>query len=386
MIFYTYLGYPLLAFFIAAIRNKKVNRGHYEPSVTILIAAYNEEDSIESTLKNKLDLDYPKEKIEIIVISDGSTDNTDEIVNKLNSQGVKLLRQEPQAGKTSALNMAIPKATGEALVFSDANSIWAYDALKKLVCNFNDPNVGYVTGKMIYTNPDGSPIGDGCSVYMKYENLLRSIEIKIGSIVGVDGGIDAVRKELYQPMNPDQLPDFVLPLKVVEQGYRVIYEPEAILKEASLKNPKDEYRMRVRVSLRALWGLRDMRHLLTFRRSSPSSSVTPSHHRAFAPSFIYAWQLWSHKVLRYLCFIFLIIAYFANLALWHQGGFYKTFFILQNLSYLCAIAFPFISKNGYLSRLLYLFNYFVLLNMASAHAFIKFLFGKKQVIWTPRKG
>ena len=101
--------------------------------------------------------------------------------------------------------------------------------MNKLVRNFTDQSVGYVTGKMIYTNPDGSPIGDGCSAYMKYENFLRKVETKLGSVVGVDGGIDAVRKELYQPMNPDQLPDFVLPLKVVEQGDRVVYEPEAIL-------------------------------------------------------------------------------------------------------------------------------------------------------------
>ena len=267
MIFYIYAGYPLLIALIALLKNKRVEKKDYEPNVTILIAAYNEADNIESTLKNKLSLDYPKEKLEIIVISDSSNDKTDDIVNQYEEKRVKLLRQEPRAGKTTALNMAVPEAIGEILVFFDANSIWAKDALKKLVRNFNDPSVGYVTGKMIYINPDGSTIGDGCSAYMKYENLLRSIETKLGSVVGVDGGIDAVRKELYQPMNPDQLPDFVLPLKVVEQGYRVVYEPEAILKEHSLKAPKDEYKMRVRVSLRALWGLWDMRHLRTFAPS-----------------------------------------------------------------------------------------------------------------------
>lgn len=115
-------------------------------------------------------------------------------------------------------------------------------------------------------------------------NFLRGQETKIGSVVGVDGGIDAVRKELYKPMNPDQLPDFVLPLKVIDQGYRVVYEPEAILKEPSLRAAQDEYRMRVRVSLRALWALWDMHHLLTFTRSSPSSpssSGAPSHLRTF---------------------------------------------------------------------------------------------------------
>ncbi|MDY7031287.1 MAG: glycosyltransferase family 2 protein, partial [Thermodesulfobacteriota bacterium] len=244
MIFYIYFGYPLLIFLIGVIKNNRVNKDFYEPYVTILIAAYNEENSIEVTIKNKLSLNYPKNKLEIIVISDGSTDRTDDIVKQYASQGVKLIRQDPRAGKTSALNLAITEAKGEIIVFSDANSIYASDALGELLKNFNDSTVGYVTGKMIYTNPDGSVMGDGCTAYMKYENFLRQCETRIGSVVGVDGGIDACRKSLYQPMNPDQLPDFILPLRISEQGYRVVYEPDAILKEAALKASKDEYRMR----------------------------------------------------------------------------------------------------------------------------------------------
>jgi cellulose synthase/poly-beta-1,6-N-acetylglucosamine synthase-like glycosyltransferase len=369
MILYVYFGYPILAFLASIFRNRKVKKSAFQPHVTILIAAYNEEENIESTLRNKLDLDYSKKKLEIIVISDGSTDKTDDIVKQYEDKGVKLLRREARAGKTSALNMAVPEANGEILVFSDANSLYATDALCNLVQNFSDPGVGYVTGRMIYTNPDGTTIGDGCTTYMKYENYLRRIETRLGSIVGVDGGIDAVRKALYKPMNPDQLPDFVLPLKVVEQGYRVVYEPEAILKEPSLKGRKDEYRMRVRVSLRGLWALLDMRRLLSFKSFK-----------------LFAWQLWSHKVLRYLCFIFLIGAYPANLALWPRSGFYKLFLIFQNIAYLGAIISPVLEKKGYRLKVLYLLNYFVLLNLASAHAFIKFLLRQKQVVWTPTKG
>ncbi|OEU51216.1 MAG: glycosyl transferase [Desulfobulbaceae bacterium S3730MH12] len=369
MIFYVYLGYPVLVFLIGMIRNKKVERGDYEPHVTLLIAAHNEDESIESTLKNKLSLDYPKDKLEIIVISDGSTDRTDDIVKQYTKQGVRLLRQEPRAGKTAALNMAVRQANGEILVFSDANSIYAQDALRMLTQNFNDSTVGYATGKMIYTNQDGTAIGDGCTTYMKYENFLRYQETRVGSVVGVDGGIDACRRSLYQPMNPDQLPDFVLPLKVVEQSYRVVYEPAAILKEPSLKAPKDEYRMRVRVSLRALWALWDMRCLFTLTRSK-----------------LFAWQLLSHKVLRYLCFIFLIAAYLTNLVLWPESGLYKVLFILQNMAYLGAIVSPILEKRGISSRLLYMLSYFILLNLAAAHASIKFLLGQKQVMWTPRKG
>lgn len=367
MVFYVYVGYPVLAYILSTIRNQQVRKTQYWPSVSIIIAAYNEQNHIEATLSNKLSLNYPKDKMELLVVSDGSKDKTDEIVQGYAALGVRLIRQEPRAGKTAALNAAVAEASGDILTFSDANSMYEHDALQKLVWNFSDQSVGYVTGKMIYTNPDASTIGDGCSAYMKYENSLRSIETKLGSIVGVNGGIDAMRKSLYKPMNPDQLPDFVLPLKVVEQGYRVVYEPEAVLKESSLNFRKDEYGMRVRVSLRALWALYDMRHLLSLGGDR-----------------LFAWQLWSHKLLRYVCFFFMLGFFVGNIFVWNLAIFYKVVFLLQNLVYLVALLSPMFEKRGY--RFLYPFNYFVLLNGAAAHAFVKFLLGDKQVIWTPRKG
>lgn len=348
---------------------RRVGKAPYEPMVTILIAAYNEQEVIAATVTNKLALDYPKDKLEIIVVSDGSSDNTDAIVAGLAYRGVLLLRQEPRAGKTSALNLAVPQTRGEIIVFSDANSIYAPEALRRLMANFADGQVGYVTGKMIYANPDGTPIGEGCSTYMKYENVLRSIESDIGSVVGVDGGIDAVRKALYRPMKADQLPDFVLPLTVVDQGYRVVYEPEALLWESSLKDAEDEYRMRVRVSLRAFWALYDMRRLLW-------PGVNP----------LFAWQLWSHKVLRYLCFIFLGSAYVANLVLMGESRFFFMLLLIQTVCYLVALLAPLLERIGIRNSLISFARYFLLLNVASGHAFFKFLMGKKQVMWTPRKG
>ena len=369
LIFYVYIGYPLAAVALSGIINRTVRRGNITPSVTILISAYNEEEAIGATIANKLALDYPADRIEILVTSDGSTDRTDDIVRSFGCNSVCLLHQEPRAGKTSALNKAVPLARGEIIVFSDANSIYAPDALRKLVANFADQSVGYVTGRMIYADPDGTPIGEGCGAYMRYENALRSIETRIGSVVGVDGGIDAMRKSLYRPMNPDQLPDFVQPLKVTEQGYRVVYEPEAVLWESSLKESRDEYRMRVRVSLRAFWALFDMRGLLAPWR---------------AP--LFAWQLWSHKVLRYLCFVFLLAAYLSNALLMKKNYLYLSFFAMQNAAYCIAMLTPLLERNGIRSMLFTFARYFLLLNVAAAHAFGKFMMGKKQVIWTPRKG
>ncbi len=368
-VFYIYFIYPGLVIILSLFINKRIKKGDFNPTITILIAAYNEAGNIANTLKNKLSLLYPKEKLEIIVISDGSTDETDAIVKQFKSKGVKLLKQEPRAGKTSALNLGVTHAKGKIILFSDANSLYHSESLINLARNFKDPEVGYVTGKMIYTNSDGTLIGDGCTAYMKYENFLRRFETKLGSVVGVDGGIDAVRKELYEPMTHDQLPDFVLPLQIANKGYRVVYEPEAILKEPALNAIEDEYKMRVRVTLRALWALWDMRPLLSFKKKK-----------------LFPWQLWSHKVLRYLSFIFLITAYFTNMLLWSSGNIYKTLFILQNLFYFASILAPFLKKRNYISNIFHFSHYFTLLHISSAHAFIKFLLGKKQVLWTPRKG
>ena len=364
---YIYLGYPAILVILAKWMHAPVRKGECTPSVSILIAAHNEAECIGKTIENKLGLDYPGDKAEIIVISDGSDDETDEIVRGYASLGVKLIRQEPRAGKTSALNLAIPRTRGEIIVFSDANSLYEADAILKLLANFKDPAVGYVTGKMIYVNPDGSVTGDGCSAYMRYENRLRALETAIGSVVGVDGGIDAVRKSLYRPMRADQLPDFVLPLDVIAQGYRVVYEPGAVLRETVLAEASDEYRMRVRVSLRAFWALKDMRHLLSFRRNP-----------------LYAWQLWSHKVLRYLSFVFLACAYIGNALLVPEAFFYAVLFAMQTLGYAACLAAPCLPKAGF--RFVHMLHYFVLINVAALHAFLKFVLGQKQVVWTPRKG
>lgn len=368
-IFYVYAGYPLLAMILGAVLNRRVASADNQPFITILIAAYNEEESIEATVRNKLVLDYPQEKLEIIVISDGSSDRTDQIVQSIEDPRVRLIRQVPRAGKTSALNLAVTQSQGEIIVFSDANSLYAPETVRLLAAAFSDPGVGYVTGKMIYANPDGTPIGKGCSAYMRYENRLREIETSIGSVVGVDGGIDAVRAKLYRPMNTDQLPDFVLPLMVVELGYRVVFEPNALLWETSLKEATDEYKMRVRVSLRAFWALYDMRVLL-------QPWLNP----------LFAWQLWSHKVLRYLCFVFLCVAYATNALMMGKNLFFSSFFLVQSVCYLAAFSAPFLERRGISNSLVSFARYFFLLNLASAHACMKFLLGKKQVLWTPRKG
>jgi cellulose synthase/poly-beta-1,6-N-acetylglucosamine synthase-like glycosyltransferase len=378
MLVYVYAGYPLLARLLGGLVRHRVwsaAPGEHLPTVTVLIAAYNEAAHIEATVRNKLDQDYPPDHLDIIVVSDESDDGTDDIVTGIMAGSadprVRLIRQTPRAGKTSALNLAMPEATGEIIVFSDANSLYATDTLKNLVAPLADPKVGYVTGRMVYKASDGSLTGEGCSAYMRYENSLRAWETELGSIVGVDGGVDAMRREIYRPMNADQLPDFVQPLTVREQGYRVVYEPRALLYEDALADADDEFRMRVRVGLRAFHALKDKAALLN-----------PFKYGLFA------WQLWSHKVLRYLAFLFMAGALISNLVL----SFLPSFSLPWSLLLVGQIIFYAMARYGHTMnryglqppRLIGLAYYLCVLNLASARAFWQFLQGRKQVTWKPR--
>lgn len=374
LLFYIYFGYPLVIKALAYARPKPVKRSYNDhPTVSILIAAYNEASDIEATLRNKLALDYPTNKLEILVVSDESDDGTDSIVQSVSREAqcpVRLFRQVPRQGKTAGLNLLKEQAVGEILAFSDANSQWDAKALLHLVSNFADPDIGYVTGKMVYVNSDGSLVGDGCSAYMKYENWLRHQETAVGSVVGVDGGIDAMRKALYLPLNADQLPDFVQPLKVVEQGFRVVYEPSALLKEDTNKDSGSEFSMRVRVSLRALWALSDMAHLMNPLRFG-----------------LFAFQMISHKLLRYLAFVPLATFTLAALLMVFEGGIYTLSFIglvaLYVFGWLGANSLEAGNKSSALYSMPY---YFLLLNLTSFKATAAFLRGEKKVIWKPRKG
>ncbi len=374
MLVYVYAGYPLLARLLGGFVRQRVwsaTPGEHLPTITVLIAAYNEAAHIEATVRNKLEQDYPPEKLNIIVVSDESDDGTDDIVNGIGDPRVRLIRQDPRAGKTSALNLAMPEASGEVIVFSDANSLYAPDTIKNLVAPLADPRVGYVTGRMVYKAPDGSLTGEGCSAYMRYENNLRAWETNLGSIVGVDGGVDAMRREIYRPMNADQLPDFVQPLTVREQGYRVVYEPSALLYEDALAEAGDEFRMRVRVSLRAFHALKDKAALLNPFKFG-----------------LFAWQLWSHKLLRYMAFLFMAGALVSNMALAIQppySGLWSLLLLGQTFFYSLARYGQNMNSHGQQPpRLVALIYYLCVLNLASARAFWQFLRGRKQVTWKPR--
>jgi cellulose synthase/poly-beta-1,6-N-acetylglucosamine synthase-like glycosyltransferase len=336
--------------------------------VTVLIPAYNEAQHIAATVQNKLEQDYPSEQLEIIVISDGSTDGTDEIVRQFSSRNVRLIRREQRQGKAAGLNEGVRHASGEILIFSDANSLFAPDAIRRMTENFADPEVGYVTGNLTYKIRSDGIAGNGCSAYMKYENALRRLETRAGSIIGVNGGVDAIRRELYKDVPRQLITDFVLPLHVISTKHRVVYDERVHSSEVANSELGSEFRMRTRVGLRALRGIAYMRRL-----------CNPVNYPWTAFSLI------SHKVMRYFGFLFLPIVFLTNLML-VSTSVYAALFIVQMIVYLLALVGWRRELSGPFRKLTLIPAYFLISNAAFTVAAIKFLQGETMATWQPRAG
>jgi cellulose synthase/poly-beta-1,6-N-acetylglucosamine synthase-like glycosyltransferase len=369
MIVYPYLIYPAVMALVGRLRPRPVRRAPFTPPVTVLIPAYNEVSVIGETIANKLAQDYPAGSLQIIVVSDGSNDGTDDVVKSFADRGVQLLVRGPRQGKAAALNEAVKHATGDIVVFSDANSLFAPDAITRMVENFADPDVGYVTGKLSFVARPGSASGGGNNAYMKYENAVRSVETRAGSIIGVNGGVDAIRRKLYVDIPQQLITDFILPLHVISTGHRVVYDERVGSSEAANKEMDSEFRMRVRVALRALQGLVYMRRLLN-----------PAKHPAAAFSLV------SHKLLRYGAFVFMPVALIANAICAAQGSLYGTLFLAQGLLYLLGLMGLRKDLPGLLRKLTVVPTYFMMSNAAFAVAVVKFLRGQTMATWQPRAG
>jgi cellulose synthase/poly-beta-1,6-N-acetylglucosamine synthase-like glycosyltransferase len=242
---WTQAGYPVAAATLARLRGRPVRKREIEPSVTVIVAAHNEEPVIERRLENLLALDYPAEKLEIVVASDASTDRTNQLVQEVAARapGVSLLRC-PRGGKVAAQNRAVRAARSEILAFSDANAQWRPDALRKLVRNFADPDVAYVCGGHFYEAADGT---NREGTYWRFEAWLRRSESSLGSITGGIGPIYAVRRDDYVEVDPRFGHDLALPYLMVQHGRRAVFEPEAVAWEKPSRDIEDEYRRKVRM-------------------------------------------------------------------------------------------------------------------------------------------
>jgi cellulose synthase/poly-beta-1,6-N-acetylglucosamine synthase-like glycosyltransferase len=365
-LFYTYAGYPLLLLLVSTIRPQRIKRHFFQPTISIIITAYNEARALAAKLENTLALDYPPELLEIIVASDCSTDRTDAITRDFAGRGVRLHRQTERLGKTSAQNAAVESSRGEIIVFSDATSMYQPDILRSMLSNFADAEVGCVAGRLVYVNAANSRIGHGARSYWSYESFLKKHESRAGSLIGASGCLYAVRKSAYVPLYPEACSDFIIGTKMVEQGLRAIYEPRAICTEETNRRSGAELKMRVRVIAQTftdLWRHRPM--------------LNPFH------SGFYAVQLLSHKVMRYLVPFFLIAFCGASALLAFDSFFYRAILMVQLTGYGCAWLALALERAGVRTRILALPQYFVLANLASVIALYKFLRGERFAHWEP---
>src|SRR2546428_4077997 len=232
LVVYVYAGYPCLIFLLAHLRPRPVAKAPVLPIVSFIIAAYNEERVIAAKLENTFALDYPPERLEVMVVSDGSTDATEEIVRTRFAGRVKLLAL-PRQGKTLAQNQAVAVARGEVVVFSDATTVYQPASLRALVANFADPEVGCVTGTTIYGTERAAAVGEGRAAYWNYERFVRSQESRFCSVLGASGCVYAVRRRLYTPLTGDVISDVAQAIASVAQGYRAVVEDEATVYEPS---------------------------------------------------------------------------------------------------------------------------------------------------------
>ena len=365
---YAYVGYPLLLTLLSLIRPKPVHSREWTPSVSVIIAAYNEERDLAAKLENTLALDYPKSQLEIIVTSDCSSDRTDEIARSFASRGVRLHRQQERHGKTAAQNAAVEKASGEIIVFSDATTHYRPDVLRLMMPAFADESVGCVTGRVIYQDEKDSSVGAGTQSYWNYEFFLKRHESNVCSLIGVCGCMYAVRKSAYVPLYNDACSDFIIATTMVEQGLRAVYVPEAVCTEEPNRQAKKELAARVRIISQTFSDLWRNRVMLNPVRSG-----------------FYAVELWSHKVMRYLVPVFLIVIFVMSAVLSPRNVFYAGVFFTQVAFYLAAIVSWVLEKAGLHFRLLALPQYFVITNLASLIAFVKFLSGETYTKWEPSR-
>jgi cellulose synthase/poly-beta-1,6-N-acetylglucosamine synthase-like glycosyltransferase len=365
VLFYVYAGYPALLLVVSFFRRRHLQAGGCTPTISILIAACNEEASIGKKLEETLKLDYPPEKLEILVLSDGSEDRTDEIVLKCGDPRVRLVRIPQCRGKTNAQNEGVLQAKGEVIVFSDATTIYHPQALKYLAANYEDSAVGAVSGRYQYFEAHQvSPTGSGTIAFWNYENNIKVWQSRISTLTGCCGCIYSVRKSAYTRLPPDIISDLVQPLWVIQKGFRVLFEDRALAYEQTTESTSEEFTMRVRVITRGMRGLLSVPELLK-----------PWKHPWIA------FQLFSHKILRWMVPIFLLALLADNVLLIHRP-YFRALLILQAGFYILAVFQLMVPLHRHW-RLLGVPLYFCTLNAAAFVSVVELLRGKRHATWQP---
>ncbi|MFY0522344.1 glycosyltransferase family 2 protein [Archangium gephyra] len=375
LLVHTYFLYPVVLFALDGVaqvlhnvrymrsganRRRDGQQASELPRVSLVVAAYNEASCIDEKLRNSLALDYPAQRFEVLIGSDGSTDGTDERVQQCTDERVRL-SAAPRGGKTSVLNRCIPMAKGDIVLLSDANTMIEPEAVQRLVRHFEDPEVGAVCGQLRLYNPTKAEYEE--STYWTYESLIKFYEGKRGAVVGANGGLYAIRRSLFNALPPSTIvDDFVIPLRILEKGYKVVYEPEAVAHEETTEDYDKEFGRRARIAAGNFQSLRMVPGLL-----SPLSGF---------PAFAF----WSHKLLRWCAPALMALALVANLFLL-SSPLYKLTLAGQVLFY----ALAYLGKKGLLKgsarRVASVAYYFVTMNLAIVVGFWRFLRNTQRAAW-----
>jgi len=360
-ILYTYFGYPILIFLLARLRLKAAANQSVQPSVTLLIAAYNEEMVIEEKIKNSLAIDYPKELFQILIVSDGSADKTPEIAKRYTNYGIESLHEPARCGKMAAINRAWSSVRGEIVVFSDANTFLQRDAVRALVRNFASEDLGCVSGDVTLVG-DRALLGRSEDLYYRYERWLQHAESDIGSMIGADGALYASGRRLFTPPADDTiLDDMAIPMAIVRAGRRVIFEPTALAHEQGSETAMEEFARKSRVIAGAVQFLS--------RRDSAVPWTQPQ----------VVFSLVSHKALRWLSPAFGICGFVASLVLAQSSLAYagaaaaQVFLLIFGLAG-CA---PVLRRSSAIA----VAHYFCLVQAAAAVGFVRGLGGRQPVLW-----
>jgi len=338
------------------------------PTVSFIVAAYNEEDIIEEKINNSFQQNYPLANVEFIFVTDGSTDKTEEIITRY--PAIQLLHTPERNGKSAALNRAVNAAKNDILIFSDANTLLNKDAIKNITRHYADATIGGVAGekKIISLSANSDEVGAGEGLYWKYESFLKKIDAEFYSVVGAAGELFSLRSNLYEPIPVNViLDDFVISLRVAGKGYRIMYEPQAYAMETPSFSIKDEQKRKIRIAAGGFQAMGMLGNLFLFWKYPRLS-------------FLYI----SHRVLRWaLSPLCLLLAFISNLILFfgYNSYLFKTVFILQLIFYFMAFAAKYMSSDKAWFKIFKLAYYFVFMNISVIQGFFRFIRGKQAATW-----
>jgi len=362
LIAYTYAGYPILLYVIGLVRHRRDRReAASAPSVALVISAFNEESVIRAKLENSIALDYPRDRLTIVVASDGSTDRTNAVAAEYQDHGVRLQHNPRRRGKSAVLNEVVPALQADIVVFTDANSLFAPDALSCLARRFEEPDVGCVVGRLRYVEAATTSVGKGEGIYWRYEAMISRLESRLGSVLVANGSIFAIRRQLFRPLYPEVANDFQIPLDIAAQGKDVVFEPRAQATEPTTIYWHEEFGRKVRIVLRGLSGWSRLRGRMRGLR---------------------LWQFWSHKMLRWMVGGAAAVAFAASAVLAVRGSAGYTLLFSAQMVFYAAAAVGYLTRgDGRPRRLFYIPFYFAMVNSAALAAFVRFLFGERLAVW-----